>query len=176
MSTTLHNDFQKLEVSDSQPDQSSQSSRPPRPRRLRTSNGPKVPMPLRLPPNNGRIKFYGWPITDKFLRDYAIRYMPTEKLARSPDFLIAGHGFTLLRWYSRISHLMLEGAIAPPGMPADYLFEDGAVQILSVCSNERDSYRSRPAQENVDYLAKLIGRESEAPLWWDDFDHPSLYL
>ncbi|KIJ62387.1 hypothetical protein HYDPIDRAFT_114474 [Hydnomerulius pinastri MD-312] len=113
MSTTLHNEFQKLEVSDGV-----QQNQPPqpvtRPKRLqRPSNGPKVPMPLRLPSDNGRVQFYGRPITEKFLRDYAIRYMPPEKLARSPDFLVPDHGVVLLSWYSRI-HLMIEGVISPP--------------------------------------------------------------
>ncbi|KIJ62386.1 hypothetical protein HYDPIDRAFT_114473 [Hydnomerulius pinastri MD-312] len=133
-------------------------------------------MPLRLPPDNGLIKFYGFPITKKFLVDYATRYVPADLLAQSPDWLITGHGFTLLRWYSRISNLMIEGAMPSPGTPVDYLLLDGVLEILSLRSNERDSYRSRPAQENVDYPAKLIGKESVSPQWWDDFNDPRIYL
>lgn len=44
-------------------------------------------------------------------------------------------------------------------------FQVQTVYVLTVCSDEEDSFEKRPIQEQMDYITKLVGH---GPQWWMD--------
>jgi hypothetical protein len=74
-------------------------------------------------------------------------------------------GFEHIQWAVGIDPLTLEFCLQPGkrGAPPQYVDADGEILILSVMSDDEEDYPVRPAQEQVDYLTKVLGRK---PQWW----------
>ena len=76
-----------------------------------------------------------------------------------------------------IKTLDMETALVDPTVPDDTAipgYEDGErmVPIISICTNEHESYQRRPSQAQVDQLSQILGKQ---PRWWIDYDPPSTY-
>ena len=84
----------------------------------------------------------------------------------------------LLRTHSGIKRLDLESALMDDTVPSNVATIPGhnpgeiRVPLISIFSNEYDSFKRRPSQEKVDRLSEIMGKQ---PRWWVDYDDPRDY-
>jgi hypothetical protein len=126
-------------------------------------------MTLELPTRNRRIlQFYGFPVNREWLKKYGKAMMKPEFHPRADDFCMVAYAIQLFRFYSGINNLMYEYVHNPGDAPPDCVTSGSELMIVSVCRSDREGYRTRPPQENVDCLEKILG--NGPPRWWEDAD------
>ncbi|KIJ15135.1 hypothetical protein PAXINDRAFT_99664 [Paxillus involutus ATCC 200175] len=132
----------------------------------------KDPLPrikLTLPRDPDRIYYYGWPITDAWLNEFLRQeLLPEDYAIEAANPFHTINAMSCLEFCCKIRNLRLRPARNPGNVPEDCLFDPESVRVLSICSDEEDQLRAKPTQEQVDYLARLLGKEDEPPTWWSD--------
>ena len=87
----------------------------------------------------------------------------------------------LLRLRSGIKRLDLESALIDDTVPSNVATIPGhnpeeigefRVPLISIFSNESESFKRRPSREKVDRLSEILGKQ---PRWWVDYDDPRDY-
>jgi hypothetical protein len=145
-----------LNAAQSIPPPLEQLLRPSRPSQLEFS----------YPSRHRHTQFYGFWINQQWLVDLGknVQY-PEDHLDPPNDDDYFLRGFEHISWAVRIDPLTVQLCLQPKkdGAPPEYVDADGEVFVLSVFSDEEADYPARPAQEQVDYLTKVLGRK---PRWW----------
>ncbi|OAX33728.1 hypothetical protein K503DRAFT_804146 [Rhizopogon vinicolor AM-OR11-026] len=118
------------------------------------------------PPRHRHTQYYGFWITQQWLIDLGKNIQhPNDHLY--PPYIdeYFMRGFDHIQWAVGINPLTVEICLQlkKGGAPPEYVDADGDVLILSVMSDDEQDYPIRPAQEQVDYLTKVLDRE---PHWW----------
>ncbi|KAG1888562.1 hypothetical protein F4604DRAFT_1713457 [Suillus subluteus] len=145
------------------------------------------PIKLVRPKKQPNPQFYGYAISHEWLVRFAEQHCP-EKLRDRNSEGYKTHamvrGYIHLVYFTGINNLdtiacfnPMEGASVPPewipvsnGDYDDVLsdeeilaFQIQTVHVLTVCSDEEESFKDRPNQEQMDYLTELVGH---GPQWW----------
>jgi hypothetical protein len=137
----------------------------------------QLPHPTHLHADpKGRVCFYGYDI----LEDWLINYTKTniKDHAQYDNLALMSAAVHILKAQMRIRTLDIETALVDPTAPSNTIIPgqqrgEPMVPILSICTNEPESYRKRPSQVQVDQLSHILG--GQQPRWWIDYEHPSLY-
>ncbi|KAG1796127.1 uncharacterized protein BJ212DRAFT_1582393 [Suillus subaureus] len=121
---------------------------------------------LSYPPRQRYKQNYGFWLSDEWLAELGKNIRLPEDSYDPPtqkDFW--KRGFAHIRGCVDIDPLTIENCFQPQtnGAPTEYLDVDGEVVVLSVCSDDEDEIPVIPWQEEVDYLANILGRP---PQWW----------
>ena len=123
----------------------------------------------------GRVCFYGYDVSQDWLVAYAKKNTKTNDADHRITLL--SNGLLIMRALTGIKTLEMETALVDPTAPDDTAIlrdedEEQMVPIISICSNERESYQRRPSQAQVDQLSQILGKQ---PRWWIDYDPPLYY-
>ncbi|OAX31309.1 hypothetical protein K503DRAFT_870679 [Rhizopogon vinicolor AM-OR11-026] len=118
------------------------------------------------PPRHRHTQYYGFWITREWLIDLGKQIPLPQDHTYPPyteDYLM--RGFEHIQWAVGIEPLTLEFCLQPKkgGAPPECVDTGGQILILSVMSDDEEDYPVRPAQEQVDYLTRVLGRK---PQWW----------
>jgi hypothetical protein len=116
------------------------------------------------PDSNGRICYYGYEVTLKWLLDYSKTHH--KDYEGYDDSSLIGGAIYLLKAHSGIRTLKYHSALINNTVPPDKNIEglqpgEQMVPILSIFSSK--SYKKRPNQVQVDTLTQIMGRQ---PMWW----------
>ncbi|KAG1736355.1 hypothetical protein EDB19DRAFT_2026030, partial [Suillus lakei] len=121
---------------------------------------------LSYPPRNRHKQYYGFWLDHQWLIDLGKNVRNPEDRIEPPsenDFWLRGLGE--ICGAVKINSLTIEMCFQPEqnGAPPEHVDANGRVFVLSVCSDDEADYPVIPSQEQVDYLANLLGRQ---PRWW----------
>ena len=124
----------------------------------------------------GRVCFYGYDVLQDWLVNYAKANMKNYNVDGEMGLLCTG--VRIMKARTGIKTLGMETALVDPTVPGDTVIgyseeeRSGMVPIISICTTERESYKRRPSQAQVDQLSQILGKQ---PRWWIDYDPPSSY-
>ncbi|KAG1735264.1 uncharacterized protein EDB91DRAFT_1348299 [Suillus paluster] len=124
------------------------------------------PSQFSYPPRHRHTQFYGFWIDEQWLIELGKNIQDPEDRVRPPkERDLWFRGFSHICWAVRIDPLTVELCFQPSqdGAPPEYVDAEGEVFVLSVCSDNEEDELVIPFQEQVDYLATILGRE---PRWW----------
>jgi hypothetical protein len=126
-----------------------------------------------LPPINPTIprgKPFSFPILrmahplDEFLRQQLLPEAYAETLPIFRNY----YALFRLKFCCCIRTLGTERARNRGDAPEDCLTARGDVYFLSIYKTDLEQWRNLPTQGQVDYLARILGKEGEPPNWWSD--------
>ncbi|RDB18549.1 hypothetical protein Hypma_000261 [Hypsizygus marmoreus] len=133
-----------------------------------------LPVPSMLTP--GRRLYFGFDVTDEFLKDYARKYwMDFHKFtcenADGDTLLLTA--MTMLRFKTGVRNLsiamgMPDSTSAAHGTNTPWHgTENDMVPLLAVCSSRLESYQRRPTREAFMRLEAAVGWPAQ---WWIDYE------
>ncbi|KAG1737110.1 uncharacterized protein EDB91DRAFT_1141104 [Suillus paluster] len=145
------------------------------------------PFKLVRPKRQSHLQFYGYAVSREWLIQFAEQNWPADELpdrnAKDYEDIAATRAYKLIADLSSICSLGRKTCFNPKGgsVPPYWIavydgdYDDelddeelmniqiDTVVVLSVCSDEEDSFEERPTQGQMDFMTKLIGH---GPQWW----------
>ncbi|KAH7906781.1 hypothetical protein BJ138DRAFT_1182871 [Hygrophoropsis aurantiaca] len=125
------------------------------------------------PPRNPRYDYiYGYDVSQEWVTKTVLQLRPEighsvdpNTLKHMPTWFL--RGILKMQTLDPVYGLQSQDI----SIPEDCVGKEIPVHVLAVCRDKEQSFRSRPSQEQVDKLTKLVGRP---PRWWRSFDDRSL--
>jgi hypothetical protein len=147
-----------------------------------TGDATRRPFKLICPKRQPHVQYYGYEVSDAWLIQLVESYWPEvlpDRNVKHYEDTAMTRGFELVRHWTGIYNLDGQDCFNPKGgyVPPEWFalfddddedeeFEDIDIDIVHVfvlCSDQEESFKERPTQEDVDYMTKLMGH---VPQWW----------